>query len=83
MNYNIVIAIADRSDFRTTKIIEPKHDKTNKMTCAPSEDSNQPGHPPSLIRVFALCAFWVAARTQPFFMRTAKTDQTGWMPRLI
>ena len=24
------------------------HDKTNKMTCAPSKDSNQPGHPPSL-----------------------------------
>ena len=24
------------------------------MTCAPSEDSNQPGHPPSLIRVFAV-----------------------------
>ena len=23
------------------------------MACAPSEDSNQPGHPPSLIRVFA------------------------------
>ena len=29
-------------------------DKTNKMTCAPSEDSDQPGHPPSLIRVFAV-----------------------------
>ena len=29
------------------------HDKTNKMTCAPSEDSDQTGHPPSLIRVFA------------------------------
>ena len=28
---------------------EPSHDKTNKMTCAPSEDSDQPGHPPSLI----------------------------------
>ena len=28
------------------------HDKTNKMTCAPSEDSDQPVHPPSLIRVF-------------------------------
>ena len=26
--------------------------KTNKMTFAPSEDSYQPGHPPSLIRVF-------------------------------
>ena len=24
-------------------------DKTNKMTCAPSEDSDQPGHLPSLI----------------------------------
>ena len=34
---------------------EPQHDKTNKMTCAPSEDSDQPGHPPSLIRVFAVC----------------------------
>ena len=22
----------------------PKHDKTNKMTSAPSEDSDQPGH---------------------------------------
>ena len=30
------------------------HDKTNKMTRAPSEDSDQPGHPPSLIRVFSV-----------------------------
>ena len=29
-------------------INEPLHDKTNKMTCAPSKDSDQPGHPPSL-----------------------------------
>ena len=35
-------------------IIEPPHDKTNKMTCAPSEDSYQPGHPSSLIRVFTV-----------------------------
>ena len=33
---------------------EPPCDKTNKLTCAPSEDSYQPGHPPSLIRVFAV-----------------------------
>ena len=33
---------------------EPPHDKTNKMVCAPSEDSDQPGHPPSLIRVFTV-----------------------------
>ena len=36
------------------KEFEPPHDKTNKMTCAPSEDLDQPGHPPSLIRVFAV-----------------------------
>ena len=29
-------------------IIEPPHDKTNKVACAPSEDSDQPGHPPNL-----------------------------------
>ena len=34
-------------------LYEPVHDKTNKMSFAPSEDSDQPGHPPSLIRVFA------------------------------
>ena len=33
---------------------EPPHDKTSKMAGAPSEDSDQPGHPPSLIRVFAV-----------------------------
>ena len=33
---------------------EPRHDKTNKMTGASSEDSVQPGHPPYLIRVFAV-----------------------------
>ena len=36
---------------------EPPHDKTNKMICAPSEDSDQTWHPPSLpslIRVFAV-----------------------------
>ena len=34
--------------------IDPRLDKTNKMICAPSEDSDQPGHPPSLIRVSAV-----------------------------
>ena len=36
------------------KKFEPPHDKTNKMTFVPSEDSDQPGHPPSLIRVSAV-----------------------------
>ena len=38
------------------KKYEPHHDKTNKVACAPSEDSDQPGHLPSLIRVFAVCS---------------------------
>ena len=33
------------------KHFEPPNDKTNKMTFVPSEDSDQPGHPPSLIRI--------------------------------
>ena len=36
------------------KCNETPHDKSNKMACAPSVDSDQPGHPPSLIRVFAV-----------------------------
>ena len=35
-------------------IIEPPHDKNNEMACAPSEDSDQPGHTPSLTKVFAV-----------------------------
>ena len=35
-------------------IIEPPHDKTSKVACAPSEDSDQPGHLHGLIRGFAL-----------------------------
>ena len=33
---------------------ELRHDKTNKMACASSKDSDQPEHLPSLIRVFAV-----------------------------
>ena len=36
--------------FRLHLLNEPPHDKTNKMICAPSEDSDQP----SLIRVFVV-----------------------------
>ena len=28
-------------------LFEPPHDKTNKVACAPIEDSDQPGNPPS------------------------------------
>ena len=45
----------DTSGNSGTKPFEPPHDKTNKMTPVTSEDSDQPGHLPSLIRVFAVC----------------------------
>ena len=59
-------------------VIERQHNMTNKMTCAPSEDSDQPGHPPSLIRVIA-----VRMRKSWILEHTAKTDQTAQMRRLI
>ena len=51
--------------------------------CVPSKDSDQPGHPPSLIRVFAVHmkkAFWSLA---PNKVHSEDSYQTGKMPRLI
>ena len=36
----------------TLLFFEPVHDKVYNTTCATSEDSDQPAHPHSLIRVF-------------------------------
>ena len=49
---------------------------------APSEDSDQPGHPPCLIRVFT-CAQWVAKNPSFLHADSEDSDQTGRMPRLI
>ena len=57
-------------------------DKTNKMACAPSEDSDQPGHPPSLIRVFAVCMKKAWILSNPL-NASEDSNQTGPMPRLI
>ena len=62
---------------------EPQHDKTNKRTCAPNEDSDQPWHPPSLTRVFySLCAQWIAKDWSFLHADSEDSDQTGRMPRL-
>ena len=53
-------------------IYGPPRDKTNKVACASSEDSDQPAHPPSLIRVFA-CADWVA-KDPSFLNADAQAD---------
>ena len=41
-------------DIGSQVIIEQEHNKTDKMTYGPSEDSDQPGHSPSLVRVFVV-----------------------------
>ena len=55
-NVWIITTISQVSKFFTFVwyTFEPPHEKTSKMTCAPSEDTGQPGHPPSLIRIFAV-----------------------------
>ena len=56
--------------------------QNHKMTCASSEDSDQPGHPPSLIRVFAVHTKKHLVLGHP----SAYSDDSGQtepMPRLI
>ena len=62
---------------------EPERDKTNKMTCAPSEDSDQPGHPPSLSRVFDVCSMGSYGPKVSSCGHSKDSDQTGRMPRMI
>ena len=61
---------------------EPEQDKTNRMTCAPSKESDQPGTLPSLIRVSAVrlkkVGFLVTHK-----QHSEHSEQTCWMSRLI
>ena len=60
---NRAVIIADDAFIRIIRIVqangcntkkdEPRHDKTNKVTVRPAK-TDQPGHPPSLIRVIAV-----------------------------
>ena len=59
------------------------------MICAPSEDLDQPWHPPCLIRVFAVrmkkawfLSYPLSAREDDW-AHSEDSDQTGRMPRLI
>ena len=65
-----------------SKDSEPPHVKTNKVACAPTEDSVQPGHPPSLIRVFAV-RFMGSKGPKVSSCDSEDSDQTGRIARLI
>ena len=60
---------------------EPPHDKTNKMSIAPSEDTDQPVHPPSLISLH--CPHKETLGPHTHWAHCEDSDQTGWIPRLI
>ena len=54
---NIIAIIEDQLKSTVMGIhIEPDHNKTNKITSTPSEDSDQPGYPSRLIRVVTVCS---------------------------
>ena len=62
----IYVSLCVKSEVSTVlkNVIEPQHDKTNKVTVCPAKTRISLG----------------ILRTQAFFLRTAKTDQTGQMP---
>ena len=62
-------------------IHEPPHDKTNKMAIAPSEDTYQPVHPPSLISLH--CPHEETFGPHTHWAHCEDSDQTRRMPRLV
>ena len=60
-------------------IIEPRHDKTNKMTCVQRRLRCQPRHQSSLIRVFAL-RFMGIVKDQ-MLLADSEDEQTVRMPK--
>ena len=67
----------------TKTVFEPRYDKTQQNGCAPSEDSDQPGHPPIQSDQSSLCAHWVAKDSSFLHVDSEVSDQTVRMPRLI
>ena len=75
------------SSLKAKEANESPYDKTNKMACAPSEDSDQPEHLPSLIRVFAVCMkkAWVLSYPLSAQRRLWSdwVDAQGWSESLL
>ena len=63
-------------------IIEPPHDKTNKMACVPTKTKISLSICP-VWSASLLCAQWVAKDPSFLHADSEDSDQTGRMPRLI
>ena len=70
-----------QSDLAYRETNEPVHDKTNKMTCDPSEDRSACASAQS--DQFTLCAQWMAQDSMFLHEDSEDSDQTGRMPRLF
>ena len=65
-----------------TMIIEPRHDKTNKMSVRPAKTQISLGIRP-VWSESSLCAHWVAKGLMLFHADSEDSDQNGRMPKLI
>ena len=63
-------------------LLEPPHDKTNKMTVRPAKTQISLGIRP-VWSESSLCAHWVAKGPSFLHADSEDSDQTGRMPRLI
>ena len=84
----VIYYVSDKFSFVYNKMVslcitEPHRDETNKMTCAPNKDSDQPGHLPCLIIESSLCAQWVGKDSRFVHADNEDSDQTGQLPRMI
>ena len=86
--YSLKLRLIQKLKLFSEENYEPPHDKINKMACANSEDSDQPGHLPSLIWVFAIrmkkalvLSYRMSAQWR--LWSDWADAQAGRMPRLI
>ena len=79
---HVVAHLSFYRQINSPKTIEPRHDKTNKMTVRPAKNQISLGIRP-VWSESSLCAQWVAK--DPSFLHADSEDsgQTGRMPRLI
>ena len=70
---------SDKGHVTVTGKYKPENDKTNRVTCAPSKDSDQ------FVQTnqFPLSAWRNHGPLATHWAYSEDSDQTGWMPRLI
>ena len=62
----------------SSSAFELPRDTTNKRACVPSDDSYQPGHPPSLISL--RCALWSSMSSSAFELPRDITNKRACVP---